>query len=147
MPNEHRTKISTVISGSYRKHLQEIIFLKIELEKQGVDVLSPSGEIAINPDEEFIILDSDPVTNPELLQSAVFSKIRNSTFLVLANFHGYIGVAAAMELGYAIREGIKIYACSPVSDPNLAPYCSQITNVFPGIDPMNNLESLVGLGK
>lgn len=125
--------ICTVISGSFRKHLTEMSFLKKALEKLDICVLSPEKCSAVNPEEEFIILDSDPVCHPGILQSSVFAKMRRSTFLVLANFDGYIGRAAAVEIGYAIAIGIKIYSLTEVEDPNIAPYCSLLTEVFPEI--------------
>lgn len=123
----------TVISGSYRKHLQQIVKLKQVLEQLHVAVLSPSGDAAVNPDDEFIILDSDPVSHPKLLQDSVFAKIRRSTFLTVANVGGYLGRAAVLEIGYAIGLGISIYTLEPVEDPNLAPYCTPLKDVFPEI--------------
>ena len=130
----------TVISGSYRKHLAQIVRLKQELEKYHVAVLSPSGAIAINPDEEFIVLDSDPVSHPKLLQDSVFAKIRRSTFLTVANVEGYLGRAAVLEMGYAIALGLSIYTLEPVEDPNLAPYCKPLKEVFPDIDLILSIE-------
>jgi len=126
--------IFTVICGSFRKHLSEIAFIKKMLEENEVKVLSPGGVIAKNPDEEFIILDSDPISHPKILQDSVFAKIRCSTFVVIANIDHYIGKAALMEMGYAIAQGIDIYTIEPVDDPNLAPYCKVISEVFPEIN-------------
>lgn len=136
MKNKERDNhtLSTVISGSFRKHLHKIILLKQELEKNHVAVLSPAGNMAVNPEEEFIVLDSDPVTHPKLLQDSVFAKIRRSTFLVVANFDGYLGRAAVLEIGYALAIGITVYVLEPVEDPNLKPYCHLLRDVFPGID-------------
>lgn len=125
--------IQTVISGSFRKHLQEIVLLKQLLSNEGIHSLSPEGNFSTNPDEEFVILDSDPVQNPELLQSSIFAKIRKSTFLTVANIDGYLGNAAILEIGYAIALGVKIYTLEPVSDPNIAPYCSDLNELFPSI--------------
>lgn len=124
----------SVISGSYRKHLAQLIKLKAELESRHVVILSPSGDVAVNPDEEFIILDSDPVCHPKLLQDSVFAKIRRSTFLVVANIDGYLGRAAVLEIGYALALGITVYTVEPVEDPNLKPYCRLLEEIFPGID-------------
>jgi hypothetical protein len=124
----------TVISGSYRKHLSQILHLKQHLENQEVAVLSPSGHAAINPTEEFIVLDSDPVSHPKLLQDSVFAKIRRSTFLVVANVGGYLGRAAILEIGYAIAFGITVYTLEPVEDPNLMPYCRLLSEVFPDLE-------------
>lgn len=131
--NKCNAALFTVISGSYRKHLQQIILLKQALETKHVAVLSPSGDLAINPDEEFIILDSDPVSDPKLLQDSVFAKIRRSTFLTVANVDGYLGRAAVLEIGYAICLGLSIYTLKPLDDPNLSPYCKLLSDVFPDI--------------
>lgn len=131
--NKCNAALFTVISGSYRKHLQQIVQLKQALEKQHIAVLSPSGDVAVNPDEEFIILDSDPVSHPKLLQDSVFAKIRRSTFLTVANVDGYLGRAAVLEIGYAICLGLSIYTLRPVDDPNLSPYCRPLSEVFPDI--------------
>lgn len=125
--------LQTVISGSYRKHLNQIVKLKQALEKHHVAVLSPSGDLAINPDEEFIILDSDPVSHPKLLQDSIFAKIRRSTFLIVANVGGYLGRAAVLEIGYALAIGLTVYTTEPVTDPNIAPYCRSLNEIFPDI--------------
>lgn len=129
--------IFSVISGSFRRHLSKLAQLKQRLEKHSVCVLSPTGKIAINPDDEFIILDSDPIDNPKLLQNSVFAKIRRSTFLVVGNFDGYLGNAAIMEIGFAIALGVPIYSLEPITDPNLAPFCDLLSDVFPDIISFN----------
>ena len=128
-----RAALFTIISGSFRKHLHQIIFLKKILESKKIVVLSPVGEAAVNPEEEFIVLDSDPVGSPKLLQDSVFAKIRRSTFIIVANIDGYLGRAAVLEIGYAIAQGITVYTLEPVDDPNLKPYCTPIEEVFPDI--------------
>lgn len=132
-PNSIHSEYSifTVISGSFRKHLLQIIQLKKQFEQNYVSVLSPAGDMAVNPGEEFIILDSDPVTHPRILQDSVFAKMRRSTFLTVANIGGYLGKAAILEMGYAIAIGLAIYTLEPVEDPNLAPYCKLLQEVFP----------------
>ncbi len=135
--DKSNSTLTTVISGSFRKHLNKIALLKAALEKLEVYVLSPENCQSINPGEEFTILDTDPVSSPELLQSSVFAKMRKSTFLVIANFDSYIGKAAALEIGYAIAIGINIYAIEEVKDPNIAPFCEPIYSVFPELEQVN----------
>lgn len=146
----HVDTICTVICGSFRKHLGQIMKLKEQLENSFVTVLSPAGHSAVNPGEEFVVLDSDPVTHPKLLQDSVFAKIRRSTFLVVANFDGYLGKAAILEIGYAVATGISIYSVEPVEDPNLNPYCRPLSEVFPNLDlsfknKQNQFEQAVAL--
>jgi hypothetical protein len=130
---ECNATLYTVISGSFRKHFQQIVELKQQLKQYQVAVLSPIGDSAVNPHEEFVVLDSDPVTNPKLLQDSVFAKIRRSTFLVVANIESYLGCAAVLEIGYALALGITVYTVEPVEDPNLKPYCRPLSEIFPDI--------------
>ncbi len=125
------TSLCAVISGSYRRHLNELYGLKQDLEKLGIVVLSPVGSFALNPNEEFILLDADPIQDKRLLQDSIFAKIRSSSFLILANFQGYIGKAAMMEVGYALAFGLQILSVEPVEDPNIHPYTRLLCEVFP----------------
>lgn len=132
--------LQTVISGSYRRHLPQLYQLKHNLEQIGISVLSPVGSNAINPQDEFVFLDADPVQDKRILQDAVFAKIRTSSFLVLANFDGYIGIAASMEIGYALSMGLQILTVQPVSDPNINIYTRLLTNAFPKLLSLKNEE-------
>ncbi|NDE82017.1 MAG: hypothetical protein EB051_00150 [Chlamydiia bacterium] len=125
------TSLRTVISGSYRRHLRELYELKQEIEKLGILVLSPVGSAALNPEEEFIFLDEDPIHDKRLLQDSIFAKIRTSSFLLLANFDGYAGKAAVMEVGYALAFGLQILSIEPVEDPNIRPYTRLLNEAFP----------------
>jgi hypothetical protein len=120
-----------VISGSFRKHLPAIYELRDFLEAKGVRVLSPIGQRALNPQDEFVLLDQDLFKDERTLQDGVFAKIRQSTFLVLANFDGYLGASATMEIGYAIAYGIQIFTLEATSDPNIRCYTRRLAEVFP----------------
>jgi hypothetical protein len=122
--------IATVISGSYRRHLAEMYSLKRILERKGIHVLSPVGDGAINPGEEFVLLDADPIHDHRTLQDSVFAKIRRSSFLVGFNKGGYLGRAALLEFGYAISQGISILTLEPVEDPNILPYTRLLADVI-----------------
>jgi hypothetical protein len=127
------TDMSTVIIGSFRKHFHEIIELRKELEKLEIAVLSPKDCIITNPYDEFVIFESDSTSDAKLLQDAVFTKIKYSTFVVLANFNDYIGRAATLEIGYAIAHGISIFTLNPVKDVHLKPYCRLLSEIFPSL--------------
>ncbi len=123
--------IKTVISGSYRKHLAQMLEVKAFLTGEGIEVVAPVSEGVVNPGEEFILLDEDCVADPRTLQDSIFAKMRGSSFLVLANIDDYNGKAAVLEMGYAIALGIQILSLEPVNDPNLSGYCRAFDSVFP----------------
>ena len=122
--------IATVISGSYRRHLPGMYRLKRLLERKGITVLSPFGDGAINPGEEFVLLDADPIHDHRTLQDSVFAKIRRSSFLTSFNEGGYLGKAALLEYGYAISIGIPILTLEPAEDPNIRPYTRLLSDVI-----------------
>ena len=123
--------VNTVISGSYRKHFSEMLELKQFLQNERIGVLAPVSQGIMNPGQEFIILDEDPIHDARTLQDSINAKIRISSFLVIANVGGYIGKAAVFEMGYAAAQGIQILALEPIEDPNLAGYCRLLSDVFP----------------
>lgn len=129
--------IATIISGSYRRHLAGMYRLKRIFERRGITVLSPIGDGAINPGEEFVILDADPIQDHRTLQDSVFAKIRRSTFLTAFNQDGYLGKAALLEYGYAIAVGIPILALEPIEDPNIKPYTRLLSEVIGPFDLSN----------
>lgn len=128
--NEHFGNISTVISGSYRRHLAEMFALKSYLEQKAITVLSPVGTKATNPGEEFILLDADPIQDRRLLQDSIFAKMRRSTFLVVLNKDRYLGNAALLEIGHAIALGLRVLTLEPVDDPNVQPYTQLLREIF-----------------
>jgi hypothetical protein len=126
--------IATVISGSYRRHLQQMYVLKRFLEAKGITVLSPVGLDAINPGQEFVLLDADPIHDHRTLQDSVFAKIRRSSFLVSFNRDGYVGKASLLEYGYAIAVGIPILTLEPAEDPNILPYTRLLADVIGSVE-------------
>jgi nucleoside 2-deoxyribosyltransferase len=127
--------IATVISGSYRRHLQQMYALKRVLEDKGFTVLSPVGGAAVNPSDEFVLLDADPIRDHRTLQDSVFAKIRRSSFLVSFNREGYVGKASLLEYGYAIAVGIPILTLEPADDPNIKPYTRLLSDVIGQVEP------------
>src|SRR5690606_14961711 len=119
------------------RHLAGMYRLKRIFERRGITVLSPIGDGAINPGEEFVILDADPIQDHRTLQDSVFAKIRRSTFLTAFNQDGYLGKAALLEYGYAIAVGIPILALEPIEDPNIKPYTRLLSEVIGPFDLSN----------
>lgn len=124
------TALKVVISGSYRKHLKELYELKSFLTARGFEVLSPSGDKALNPRDEFVILNTDPVEDPRILQDSIFAKMRQASFQVVLNKDGYLGKASVLEIGYAISLGLQVLTTEPVDDPNIAAYTRGFHEVF-----------------
>jgi nucleoside 2-deoxyribosyltransferase len=137
--------VNTIISGSYSKHFKQIIELKKFLLNEKIAVLAPASDEIMNTGDGFMILDEDPIRDPRTIQDSINTKIRHSSFIVVANIGGYIGKAAVFEMGYAAAQGIQILTVEQVDDPNLAGYCRLFTDVFPNWKGFAN--STVAVGK
>jgi nucleoside 2-deoxyribosyltransferase len=110
---------STVICGSYSRHLREIYNIRVEFEGMGVQVLAPLGSKATADPDGFMRLDTDRDESSLTLQNRVFSKIRRCDFLTIVNPAGYLGRATIMEIGYAAAHEVPILTLEEVTDPNI----------------------------
>ncbi|MDP2669160.1 MAG: hypothetical protein Q8P07_04985 [bacterium] len=99
----------TVISGSFRKHMEQIGKALEGFEKADVKVLAPTTKEAINPDEEFIILATDdPNKPPHKLEMDFMREIRKADFLYVADVDGYVGQSASTEMAYARLKNLPV---------------------------------------
>lgn len=90
-----------VISGSFRKHLKEILSLKKKFEKNGVKVLSPRFEQAKNPGQEFVVFTGEEHLSPLALERHHLNSIAKSDVLIVCDPQGYVGASALLEIGFA----------------------------------------------
>ena len=89
-----------VISGSFRRHLHEIMLLKEELEFNGIEVIKPVNIDTIdnynNP--EFIKFVGEEEKSEQQLQEEYDIAISNCDAHIIFNKDGYIGKSALREL-------------------------------------------------
>ncbi len=94
--------MQVVISGSFRKHLKEIIELKEKLETDGVKVIKPNNiDVIDNFDNpEFIKFKGEESISENDLQRLYFEGIDFCDAHIIYNKDGYIGSSAMNELFY-----------------------------------------------
>ncbi len=112
----HTTEHSeTVVSGSFRKHMEQIAKTLEGFEKADVKVLAPATKEAVNPDEEFIILATDdPNKPPHKLEMDFMREIRKADFLYVADIDGYIGQSTATEMAYARLKNLPVVVAEAI---------------------------------
>lgn len=101
--------MKVTISGSFRKHLNEIIKVIEIFESHSCKVLSPSHLAPKNPGEEFVLFHGEQTTNPKKLETLHLEAIRKSDFLYVVDPEGYVGNSAVMEIGFALAIGKPVY--------------------------------------
>ncbi len=102
--------LRTTVSGSFRRHMREISEAIAEFKDLGVEVLSPKSPVVVAERGEFLFVESDPSRSIKATQDRHLRSISQSDFLWLVCPLGYVGISAAMEIGWAIAENIPIYS-------------------------------------
>ena len=105
----------TVVSGSFRKHMEQIGKVLESFERADVKVLAPATKETVNPNEDFVILvTDDPGKPPHKLEMDFMREIRKADFLYVANVDGYVGQSAATEMAYARLKNLPVVAAEVI---------------------------------
>lgn len=112
-------KLKVTLSGSFRKHLGEIVKIIAEFSELDVEILSPAFTTPKNPDDEFVLFFGEDSEDPKILEANHLNAIEKSDFLYLVNPGGYLGKSANLELGYALAFGKPIFSLEPIDDVTL----------------------------
>ena len=106
----------TVVSGSFRKHMEEIGKALENFENADVKVFAPATKETLDPNEEFVILATDdPNKPPHKLEMDFMREIRKADFLYVADIGGYIGQSAATEMAYARLKNLPVVAAEAIN--------------------------------
>jgi NTP pyrophosphatase (non-canonical NTP hydrolase) len=103
------------VSGSFRKHWNEIDAARNELHALEAAVLSPLNGPPLLEREGFTFLRAD-AGSPAELELRHLSAIRKSDLLYIVNPGGYLGSSVALEIGYALAWDIPIWSSEPFAD-------------------------------
>ena len=109
MSNELPISIKIVILGSVRKHYEKIKDVIDCFTFNGFEVLSPSKANIINPNDDFVLFDTDMSDDPGILEEIVLRKMEVADIIYICNVDGYIGISVIYELGYSMGMREKIY--------------------------------------
>jgi len=119
-------KLSIVVSGSFRKHFEGISKVIKEFEKLDVQVISPKPSKVVNPEHEFVILETDNTNDPKILEQRHLDAIEKADALYIYNLEGYIEASATLELGWAIALGKPIYTKEQSEDFTLKLFSGEV---------------------
>lgn len=114
-----------VISGSFSRNYEGIKETISEFEQLGIEVLSPKNSAIINPDDNFVILESDNTQDPKELEQRHLNAITMADALYLYDPKAYIGDSSKVELGWALALGKPIFCKEPLEDSTLKFFCGQ----------------------
>jgi len=110
-------RIKIVISGSFRKHLNNIGTAIANFEKVNIKVLAPLTKEVVNSNDSFVFLATDdPEKSSDTLEKEFMANIKKADFLYVVDVGGYVGQSAATEIGVALMSGVPIVVAEKVKD-------------------------------
>lgn len=113
--SDEGANMETVVSGSFRKHMEQVGMIIENFRNADVKVLAPATQEVINPDDEFVILATDDQKRPpHKLEMDFMREMRKADFLYVADVGGYVGQSAATEMAYARLKRLPIVATGEV---------------------------------
>jgi hypothetical protein len=124
-----KAMLTATVSGSFHRHLTEIMRAVTELGDMGVKVMSPSDPRVVDNVGEFLFVASDRMRSVRLVQDRHLESIRTSDFLWLVAPDGYVGQSAAMELGFAAAHRVPILALTLPTDLTLRQYATKVDSL------------------
>jgi nucleoside 2-deoxyribosyltransferase len=120
---------TATVSGSFQRALPQVQTAIAELTSLGVTVLSPADARVVDSVGEFVFVASDRVRLVRAVQARHLAAISASDFLWLVAPEGYVGVSAAMEIGYAAACQIPVYALNSPTDITLRQWVRVVANI------------------
>lgn len=114
------------VSGTFRRAMAEVQEAVTELYDAGADVLSPADPRVVDSFGDFVFVASDAVRHLRVVQARHLSAIAASDFVWLLAPDGYIGLSAAMEIGFAAAHGIPVFSTEVPSDLTLRQWVTRV---------------------
>src|SRR4051812_2224864 len=102
--------VTATVSGSFHRFMIEIEEAVRSLSEIGVKVVSPADPRIVDAIGEFLFVASDRVRSIRMVQDRHLDAIAGSDFVWLVAPDGYVGQSASMELGFAVANGVPIFA-------------------------------------
>jgi hypothetical protein len=126
--------IQVTVSGSFRRAMGAVQSAVEEFADRGALVLSPADPRVVDQFGDFVYVASDRVRHIRTVQSRHLVAVGASDFLWLVAPEGYVGVSAAMEVGFAASEGIPIFSAEVPSDLTLRQWVTVVAGPGAAID-------------
>lgn len=108
--------VKVTVSGSFHRAMGAVQEVVQDFADRGSFVLSPADPRVVDEFGDFIFVASDRVRRIRTVQGRHFASIAASDLLWLVAPDGYVGLSAAMEIGFAASRGIPVFSDEVPSD-------------------------------
>lgn len=123
-----RGSTEVVISGTYRKDHEGLRRAYEELLDLGCRILSPTTVRIASEADGFVFMEGEERELPESIELRHLGAIQEAQFVWLHAPGGYVGLSAALEVGFAHAIGIPVFSDTAVADPILATFVGRVSS-------------------
>jgi hypothetical protein len=127
--------VKATLSGSFHRDPEGLARRYEELVRTQCQVLSPRSLTFEDSSATFVRhkVEQDPV---KIVEDHHLQAIALSDFLWVHAPKGYIGLSAALEIGYATAKGIAVFSSDDVADETLKQYVRIVPSVYAAIEQL-----------
>ncbi len=126
--------VQVTVSGSFRQAMGAVQEAVEAFADHGALVLSPADPRIVDQFGDFVFVASDQVRRIRTVQGRHFASIAASDFLWLIAPEGYVGLSAAMEIGFAVSRDIPVFSSEVPSDLTVRQWVEIVPNPARAID-------------
>ena len=99
-----------VLSGTYRKDVENLKRAYEEFKDLGCTILSPTNVSVVSEVDGFVYMKGEESETPDKIESRHLKAIQKANFVWLHAPEGYVGPTAALEVGFAHAAGVPVFA-------------------------------------
>jgi hypothetical protein len=125
---------TATVSGSFRRGMGQVQETVYALTDMGVHVLSPADPRVVDEIGTFLFVASDRLRSVRLVQQRHLEAIAASDFLWLVCPDGYVGLSAAMEIGFAVSRGVAVMTDRAPSDLTLRQFVTIVGSLAQALE-------------
>lgn len=133
-PPDPAPRYDVVLSGSFRKDYTGLKLAYEELRDLGCTVLSPQNVEVVKEIEGFVYMRGEDRDPPTAIQIRHMDAIQRSHLVWLHAPEGYVGLSAALEVGFARAIGIPVYCNTDLTDPILGTFVKKVSSPKDSVD-------------
>lgn len=128
-----RNIVRCVLSGSFHRDPAGIERAYLELATNGCQILSPHRMQFIEKGAEFVRDAAEKDLEVGVIEAHHLIGISQADFLWIHIFEGYVGLSAALEIGYATARNIPVFASSEPAEEILGQFITVVPSVFEAV--------------
>jgi hypothetical protein len=125
---------AVTVCGTFNLGLPAVTEAVESFQDAGLKVLSPADPTPVEIVDGFLYVASDRHRDPALVEAGHLRSIAQSRFVWLVAPDGYVGVMAALEIGFALACEVPVFTLDRVVDADIRTLVQRVPSVRAAVD-------------